>query len=137
MIRKSQFQSNLPTDYYVSRLDEQAQTIKQLKKHVQHLKTQLDVAKTATAHDDVNESTSTIQPTVNDSTDAKLNSHIDLDFWKYKVDKIYNDCRYALENYYATSSRLMLIQLQTKYEEYYDQNSKMLNIDREVMKRVS
>lgn len=99
--------------------------IKELKKHVQDLEVQLTVAKTATSRDGIN------QPTVN----SNINSHID--HWIYKIDKIYDDTQNVLEKYYAKSSRLMLFTLRTKYEQYYDQNSKMLNIDREVMKRVS
>lgn len=57
--------------------------------------------------------------------------------WKQKIDKIYNDIRFAQENYYMMSSKEKLLKLRTKYKECTEKSRKIFSMDSDCMKRVS
>lgn len=120
-ITKNLFKTNLPKEFYINKLTDKTLEVESLQKCIRALQDQLANAKAITVNNNVH----------NDELLAQVES------WRPKIDKIYNDIRTAQENYYTMSSKEKLLKLRTKYKEYTEHNRKMFNIDGDFMKRVS
>lgn len=123
-ITKSLFKSNLPKEFYVTKLTDKMQEVESLQKRIKAMQAQLDQQCSST-NNNVN------------AKDVMANYMAETEQWKQKIDKIYNDIRAAQENFYLMSSKEKLLKLRTKYKENTEQNRKLFNIDGEFVKRVS
>lgn len=153
--------TNAPKKHYSNELADKTQEVEVLRKRIQELQAQLaeanstkrddpivqdedvqvneekkitvnnSVIKDDLVHHCINEETMKIHDQIND--DSLI---AQAETWKYKIDKIYDEVRTALENYYSMFSKEKLLKLRTEYKQSAEQNRQMTNINGESIQRV-